>query len=231
MQTSEGNYILLDDTAFLEAASIYNIEHMPAQIITRSQIKTIHASIYIEKFDIALVNEFLARFPRAATRCCGRNELKHYKDCRRMVLSCKGARDISICFKKSNGGFLPSAMFDFIEFISSRCRFVSRIFPGRIRTANLKLRNEYNLLKIPGLTVDDLLAVAESDYRFPHGFLRFDFANRIIGIEYPIRILNEKVSLREKERFLRDLVNYRFNHQHPEYFESGVYLLNYLAKK
>ncbi len=107
---------------------------------------------------------------------------------------------------------------------------IRKVYSEKIRAVNIKSNQNYWSLKIAGLGLNHIKAAAWQRY-FPAGLIRFDYRSRIIGIEYPIKVLNESVSIREKERFLHDLVNFRLNNEQTEYIEGGVYLLNYLVRK
>ena len=228
---SNKNYLLLDDSAILKAAYELNINYLPAQIALPEQIKEIRAEIVIEDFEPGLVSDFMAIFPRTANVSNGRKGQKNIQNHIRLTLSKKGEKDIVINFPKTNSARIPAAFFNFFDFLKRHCRIVKRLASGRIRTANTKSNNNSWSLEVQDLSLGNIVSAVEVQRLFPAGLLRFDYGCRIVGVEYPVSILNEKVSIREKERFLNDLINYRLNSGHPEYIGGGVYLLNYLAKK
>lgn len=230
-EMSENKYLLADDSAILKAANDLNIKYLPAQLAHRNQIIEIRAEILVNNFELGFMDEFQQIFPRVARICKDRKDLRKYSKYVKLEMSFNGQKEAVICFPKSRPDRLPGAMFDFLRFLNRKYRLTRKIISKKIRAANIKALQNYWTLKLNDLTLEQIIDSAKIQHYFPPGFIRFDFGSRLIGVEYPISILNEKVSIREKERFLYDLVNYRINNGYAEYIEGGVYLLNYLVKK
>jgi len=224
------NFLLLDDSSILKAAEELDIKFLPAQMTNLNQIIDIKAEIFVENFRLDLVEEFVSIFPRAATICSDRKEIRQYQNDLKIIFFRKKEKDIMVCFRNFNSEMLPGAVFDFFDYLKRSCRMIRKVYSEKIRAVNIKSNQNYWSLKIAGLGLNHIKAAAWQRY-FPAGLIRFDYRSRIIGIEYPIKVLNESVSIREKERFLHDLVNFRLNNEQTEYIEGGVYLLNYLVRK
>ncbi|MCP4704714.1 MAG: hypothetical protein GY865_08900 [candidate division Zixibacteria bacterium] len=225
------NYLLLDDSSILKVAEDFDINFLPAQLTNQNQIIDIKAEIFIQNFKPELINEYLSIFPRVASICVGWKEIKQHKDDLKIVFSRNKEKDIAICFRNSNSEIIPGGIFDFIDFLKRSCQLTRKIYSNKIRTANIRPNQNSWSLKITGFNFNHVLSAVTSERCFPSGLIRFDYKCRVIGIDYPINVLNEKVSIREKEQFLYDLVNFRLNNDQTEYIEGGVYLLNYLVKK
>jgi len=231
MEISEHNYLLFDDSAILKAANDLKIKYLPAQLAHPNQTIDIRAEILVRDFELTFMDEFLQIFPRVAKICTDKKDLRNYKKYARLELTHYGHKDAAICFHKNDPDRLPGAIFDFLDFLGRKSQLIRKIISKRIRAANIKAHQNYWTIRLPELTLEQIIDSARNQHYFPPGFIRFDFGGRLIGVEYPIAILNEKVSIREKERFLYDLINYRLNNGYAEYIEGGVYLLNYLVKK
>ncbi len=227
------NFLLLDDSSILKVAKDFDIKFLPAQLTNQNQIMDIRAEIFIENFKPSLIEEFISIFPRVAAIYPSRKEIKQYQNQNdlKIVFSGKKEKDIIVCFRNLNSEMLPGAIFDFFDYLKRSCRMTRKIYSEKIRTANIRPNQNYWSFKIAGLNFNHIKAAVASQKYFPAGLIRFDYKCRVIGIEYPIKVLNERVSIREKERFLYDLVNFRLNNEQTEYIEGGVYLLNYLVKK
>ncbi len=225
------NYLLLDDSSILKVAEDFDINFLPAQLTSENQIMGIRAEIYVEDFTPELIDKFISIFPRVASICSCRKEINQHKNDLKMVFSREKKKDIVVCFKNYNSDILPCGIFDFFNYLEKSCRMSRKIHPKKIRTANIRPNQDFWSFKIEGLKFNHIKAAVTLHKYFPAGLIRFDYRCRVIGIEYPINVLNEKVSIREKERFLYDLVNFRLTNEQTEYIEGGVYLLNYLVRK
>jgi len=224
-------YLLLDDSSILKVAEDFDIKFLPAQLTNQNQIMDIRAEIFIEKFTPALIDQFISIFPRVASICTNRKEMKQHQNDFKIVFSRKKEKDIVVCFRNFNKEILPGGAFDLFDYLKRSCRMTRKLHLNNLKTANIKSNQDLWSFKISGLNFNHIKAAVALQKYFPAGLIRFDYRCRVIGVEYPINVLNERVSIREKERFLYDLVNFRLNNEQTEYIEGGVYLLNYLVKK
>ncbi len=219
-------FLLLEDTAILEAVRRLNLQFIPAQVVPLRRQKKIIANIALEGMNCSHINDFHQMFPRAFTIDQNGRE-SDVGECIVVSISRKNQPEMIMYFKRNSVGLISGAVFDFFRFLKLHCILNEKVYPGSIKNTNVKKSAESCLLSITGLMPNDLLFAVRQNFSFPAGLLRFDNGVRIIGIDYPIRILNEKVSIREKERFLLDLMNYRLSSGYSHFIKNGVYLLNY----
>ncbi len=224
-------YLLLDDSSILEAANRLNISYLPAQVTVPGRLIDIRAEVYADGWTYDLLEEFLRLFPRSAVVCRQKREIKHFSEPFKLAFRFKRKSDIYVCFRRCNSNEINGSLFDFFSYLGNHARLSGTFYTGSVKTANLKKSNDTCLLKVLDFDFDDLLRAALFGYRFPPGLFQFDYGCRIIGVDYPVSILNEKASIREKEKFFRDLVSYRFHSGYPEFIGSGVFLLNHPVKK
>jgi len=219
-------FLLLEDTAILEAVRRLKIENVPAQIISLKKHKKIKADISIRGMKQSYIDKFDKMFPRSFTVSKNIHNLKNFNG---IIVSIrqKNQFEKEMYFKRNGAGFISGALFDFFEFLDSHCTLEERINPTSVKTTNVKRCDEGCLLTVSNLTPGDLLFAARHNYTYPAGFLRFDYGVRIIGIDFPLKVLKENASVREKERFLYDLMSYRLNSGYSNFIKNGVYLLNY----
>jgi hypothetical protein len=219
-------FLLLEDSAILEALKRLKLEHVPAQVVPLKRQKKISANIALDGLNCSQIDDFHRMFPRSFT-------MEHNdpdgdtKNGIIVSIDRKNQTEITLSFKRNSIGLIPGSLFDFFTFLKTHCRLKEKIYPGSIKNTNVKCDSESCSMAVFGLMPSDLLFAARQDYSFPAGLLRFDNGVRIIGIDYPLRILNEKVPIREKERFLLDLMNYRLSSGYSHFIKNGVYLLNY----
>ena len=224
-------YYLIQDSSILEASARLNIESLPAQVISSEGELSFEGEIFTEGFTPELVDEFGRLFPKEIAVCSGKRELKKLGDFHSISISSENSADTFIAFKKVGDKCINRTMFAFFDFLQKSCRLSGSAFNRQIRTANLKKSNQWGLLCLVNMDFESLLNSVRQRYLFPAGMLQFDTGGRIIGVNFPVNILNERVSIREKERFLKDLVSFRFRTGYPEYIGGGGYLLNPSFKK
>jgi len=221
-------FLLLEDSAILEAIRRMKLKYIPAQVVPLKRQKKIAANIGLDGMDCSRIYDFYKMFPRAFTMAEkgaeGQNERGSYIT---VSIGRRNHPEMELAFKRNSVGLISGAVFDFFSFLKLHCSMNEKVYPGSIKNTNIKKKGESCSLSVNGLMPNDLLFAVRQNYSFPAGLLRFDNGVRIIGIDYPLRILNENVPIREKERFLHDLMNYRLNSGYSHYIKNGVYLLNY----
>jgi hypothetical protein len=219
-------FLLLEDAAILEAVRRLNLEYVPAQVVPLKRQKKIRANISLNGMNCSHIDEFSQMFPRTFTveqHGCESDVSD------RIVVSINrnDQSDIIMSFKRNSVGLISGTVFDFFRFLKMHCSLNEKVYPNSIKNTNVKKNSENCSLSVSGLLPNDLLFAVRQNYFFPAGLLRFDNGIRIIGIDYPLSILYENVTIREKERFLLDLMNYRLSSGYSHFIKNGVYLLNY----
>lgn len=139
----------------------------------------------------------------------------------------RGGEAFTVFLKRNAAGFLSASFFDFFGYIKRFCLPAEGISSPVSRAVNVKKRAGCGHIRIRDISLADLLFAARQGFRFPAGLLHFEHRLRIVGIDYPLTVLQDKVSPREKERFLYDLVNLRISSGYSRFIKSGVYILNY----
>jgi hypothetical protein len=216
-------YILIEDSAILEAAHRLELANMPSQISGNLECIKIEADFYVSGLERPLVDDFLARFPRSFNFANNGNRDKAPANSTRLHLTFADRSTAVIDFYKTSGAALSPFLFIFLEFIRRQREVAERIFPTDIKSANLKKRDGKAVLRFVNLSMNDLIFTARLGRLFPAGLLKFENGVRLMGINYPLSVLNESVSIREKEKFLLDLINYRLSNDHPEFIRNGIF--------
>ncbi|UCD18531.1 MAG: hypothetical protein JSV44_06380, partial [Candidatus Zixiibacteriota bacterium] len=222
-----GKFILLDSGAFLEAACRLKIRYLPAQVSTLSRSLKIEAKMLVNDWKSSLVQQFERMFPRAVTFS---ESPKLTEDCRNFTavsLAAEGCPELYGYFRKGKSGCLSGQIFTFFDFLGEKCTFSRYYYPGRLSGKTIKQANNGCRLEVVHLNHNDLLFAVNQKYRFPACLLKFEAGCRILGINYPVSVLNENVSIREKKQFLHELISLRLNMGQSEFIKSGVYILNY----
>lgn len=219
-------YIFLEQGAILEAARRLQIKQVPGQIAAIRKSSIIDAQIYASPLTESCLMKFAKMHPRAIEILDASNQ-NHFKSAVKIILTMADNREITVFFKRGEAGLIPLSLFNFFAFLKGQCTLSERVCIEKVRGANLKCFGQAGSLKVLNLTRDDLHFAAGVGYLFPSGLLKIDWGYRVIGLNFPVNVLNEKVSIKEKERFLFDLINYRLRSGHPSFIKSGVYLLNY----
>lgn len=227
----KNGFLLLQDSAILEAAVRLGITALPAQITPPRSMLKMSGEIFAEGFTPDLLDRFDSILPREIILTSSKKELQSYPDSFGLQFEVHNGADIFLAFRRNGSGTLNPALFDLFAFLGKSCHYTRSLYTGKIRTANLKQTKHWSRISLLNLTVDDLIYCGANDLKFPGGMLHIYSGTRIIGIDFPIDILNEKAPVREKEKFLRDLISYRFSTGHPEFIGSGVFLLNSPSKK
>lgn len=83
------------------------------------------------------------------------------------------------------------------------------------------------MIKIGNLKFTDAIWLGQNGFRLPSGFYHPDGICRVLGINYPIKVLKEKASIDDKQSFLHELIALRLESGRAESFSGGVFLLNY----
>ncbi len=231
LKVDRNEYLLLQDSAMLEAAKRLEILSLPAQINNLRNVLEVTAEIYSEGFTPDLIEKFIIGFPRETAVCNGKKDIKGYPDHVWLGITVNNEPEIFLGFRMTGCNQFSTVLFDFFEFVGKHCRYTQSIYNGHFRTANLKQSRHWSRLRLIDPDVGDLKYAGHLGYKFPATMLHFNTGYRIIGIDFPVNILNEKVPSKEKERFLRDLISFRFRTGHPEFIGSGVFLLNTPFKK
>ncbi len=199
---------------------------MPAQFSSRPSEVKIEANICISGLEYSALSEFIKKFPRSFNFVSNGNREKTLNGFTRINIAFADHQEATLDFRRSDLIPISPFAFLFMEFLRQKYEFAERVLPDDFKSANVRCLTGKSILSFSSLTGEDLFFAARHGYLFPAGLLKFENGIRIIGINYPLNVLNADAPVREKEQFLRDLVNFRLNSGHPEYIRNGIYFLN-----
>jgi len=223
----KNRYLLLEDASLLEAIRQTRVKYVPAQVIRLRKSLKIYAELIVEDFDKQQVMGFHAIFPRTSLIAEKSNNVSLLDTHTLISFAQKKDESFGILLKKGGGGILSPLVFDFLDYLSQCFLIRGMICPTDLRTVNIRKLPDYWLMRIINISPSDIRFAGQHGYLFPCGSLRVEIGERFLGINYPVQILNDGESTRQKEQFLYDLVNVRLQSGFSEYIKSGVYLLNY----
>ncbi len=231
MEVADNFYLLLQDSAILEAAARLGITALPAQVSIRKSKTAVFGEIYAEGFTNDLIVRFTSEFPRDTMVLTSRKDIRMYEKYDILAINVNGDSDSFLAFRRGREGHFSRLLLEFLDFIGKHCRYTQSIYNGTFPTANLKQPRYWSRLRLENMSIDSLISAGQQGTLFPANMLHFDSGYRIIGVDFPVAILNEKVPVKEKEKFLKDLISFRFRTCHPEFIGSGVFLLNTPLRK
>jgi len=220
-------YLLLEDGAILEAARRLKLRYLPVQTFFLPGSGPVKAGAYISDWDESLPGQFARYYPRALTVSEFSDAESGFPAGVGIMLRVDGRPLRWLSFTSSPSTHIPISLFDFLAFVARRCTLHRHRFPEHGRSDTIRLLPGNCQLEVVNLQESDLDFAVRHDFRFPSGLLWFDNIDRVLGINYPVRVLNENVPVRDKEQFLHELISLRLSSGHSEYITGGVYLLNY----
>ncbi len=78
----------------------------------------------------------------------------------------------------------------------------------------------------PYFSLPELAGLALHDVCLPRGIVRVNHPNRVLGVDYSLSVLREKVPASEKELFLRQMLQMRISSDRVNYYDGGVFMFN-----
>jgi len=220
-------YLLLDDAAILETAYRLKIDYLPVQINEFVNESNISAGVRIHKWNREFIDKFRMLFPRVFTSLISSGKPLNGRKLIEIIIVDSEKEPLRLWFKRDSKNRLPGAFFDFLAFLKHHFGFVHQHSIGNDNPISSGEMNNSAVLNCQDITAKDISCASESGYLFPAELLSFDCGSRILGINYPVHILNDSVPVEDKEQFLHELINLRINSGNTRYISSGVYLLNY----
>ncbi|UCD94555.1 MAG: hypothetical protein JSU69_00450 [Candidatus Zixiibacteriota bacterium] len=220
-------YLLLEDTALMEAVRMEGFTHIPAQIVPFSESLESTADMLIGGMQPVYLDDFRKLFPRDCAIGSGEADSGSEKFSTVISFSMKENQNLLICFRKNGAGVISPAVFSFFDYLKRHCTLIEKVYPGEVRAINLKQATGNCIMEAANITERDIHFAADRGLLFPSGLLKLEYGCRIMRIDYPVGILKADATLREKEQFLHDLVNYRLSSGCSRFLRSGIYLLNY----
>jgi hypothetical protein len=219
--------LLLDDAAILETARRLKIEYLPVQITEFKDDMKIPTGVCIKNWSRECIGKFRKVFPRVFASPVSSEESKHENRFAEIIITDSESEPLRIWFKRDSKNRLPGAYFDFLTFLKRHFGFSHCYCLDNRDSLSFARNKNIAIMNCPDITAGDIAAASASGHLFPAELFTFDCGSRILGINYPVHILNDSVPVEDKEQFLHELINLRINSGNTRYISSGVYLLNY----
>ncbi|MFH1699976.1 MAG: hypothetical protein ABIE07_05245 [Candidatus Zixiibacteriota bacterium] len=216
-------FLLLDDSCTIKALNTLNIDHVPVQIASKDKVSIYPWQKVVEGWHYPDLVKFCEKFPR----------------------------QIKILMEASGKLRRDEAEFRFRDRQVVRLRFVSDSFWVRADIycklykdiawsrksyrASLEYNHHLQFTEHPKASavifpicfnMDELSEFAQKGALLPRGIVRGDLPGRILGIDYSLAILKEKVGVEDKELFLRELIEMRMKADRTTYYFGKVFVFN-----
>ncbi len=226
-----GRWLLIQETSILEAARRLGLEAIPAQIISPADSPQVFLEILVKDSFISDIIAAAERFPRDVSIIKNKKDLRTNRG--NCVLALPGSEGTVqfLSFRRASHGCLTAALYDLLDLLDNRRALSPVMYFNPQKTANIKQFGIWRRIRLRDIKIEDLIAVAGRGRLFPAGALQFETGPRLMGIDYPLAVLQEKASLREKDHFLRDLLSLRLCSGYPEFLGGSVYLVYNTVKK
>ncbi len=218
---SAGRLFLLDDPALVDALVSLGVEHIPVQILTDEKQAAIVSEVYYDKIDRDLIEQFVSGFPRDISTQSDNAD----------ILSADiyfGKNDLlTLVFNKSSQDSIHQSFLNFIELLSNKACQIGQTGFHSFSSSNVRNFKERTMVRINNLSWSSIWKLHRENFLFPAGHLSFEFKGRILGIDYPLTILQSDNDPVLKRQFLDELMNFRQSSGNSRYFGNGVYIMNY----
>ncbi len=216
-------FLLLDNVSIFSALRALEVTHVPVQLARAADVSVHPWQRLVMGFTEDDLGAFCRLFPRkiqvddSAAGRLKRNQAEvrfaNGRKTRISILSPSALVRADIC------GKLHTAL--------SRSRRTCRVKVDYHDQAPFdRFLNASAVLFPPMFLLDDLATIARSGAYLPQGFVRIDQPGRILGIDYSLAILREKVSAEEKESFLQELLKLRVSTDRIAYYNGAVFMYN-----
>ena len=211
-------YLLTDDGSYLDALKRLSVDFIPVQVASVPNPPVMTGHIFLGKWDDNCFREFQRIFPRDAQIMA--DDSADPKD--RVYARTKFGEGIALGSSRRASGTLV----DFIAYLRQKAAIVRPNARNRAVT-DQKTGLAIVEMEFGNIGLRDVLKLGQSGFRFPSGFCRAECPCRVLGINYPIKVLKEKASVEDKQTFLHELIMLRMESGRAESFNGGVLLLNY----
>ncbi len=218
IEVVDGIYLLTDDGSYLDALKRLSVDFVPVQVVSIPNPPVMTGHIFLGKCDDGCFREFQGIFPRDTQIMT--DDSANPGD--RVYARMRFGEGISLGASRRSSGTLV----DFISYLRQKAAIVKPNARNRAATGQ-KAGSAIVEMEIGNLGFDEVLRLGQSGFRFPAGFCRAECPCRVLGVNYPIKVLKEKASVKDKQTFLHELITLRMESGRAESFSGGVLLLNY----
>lgn len=116
----------------------------------------------------------------------------------------------------------------FIESYQSFSPYL-KIYPDRLFIESAELFDLGTvLIALPSYSWDEIRSLSRGGLLFPPNCLNVAMDNRVIGLDFPLRVLKSNADMEEKREFLRQLIHLRLRSDRSTVFGGRVYFLGRL---
>lgn len=215
-----GRMYLLDNPSIKKALLRLKVSVSPVQVIDSFEDISISGRFYAENISREEIEQFIAGFPRDCR--IGKDETG-----KNLTISVRlNGSDLEFSFSQPDNNVLPYGFYRFIRFLKSNGNILPENFSSDYAGLNIRQHQVSLQIDIEGMTWDKISSTLAAGMSLPSDIFNFEFTDRIIGIDYPIGVLQSEGDPEEKQRFLYELINYRLNSGQFRYFKKGVILFN-----
>lgn len=222
----DDSYLLLEETAAFQALVEAGLKHVPVQICPEAGLRFISQTIGLTSFGYDDLLRLAARYPRqiAVGRRPGRAEgPTEYLN---VSLKFGDRPPVDVQLRHSSRTGCPLPLEYLFRSILRTGRYLPVVeLPRNSDTVTRKVSFTATL-SLPSFSIDDLKTAALADRLFPAGIVRVGSSFRILEIDFPMSVLTARISIAEKEAFLRELVMFREQALKTSFYEGRIYLLN-----
>lgn len=104
-----------------------------------------------------------------------------------------------------------------------------KIYPDKLFIESAELFDLGTVLvALPSYSWDEILLLTAGKILFPPNCLNVAMDNRVIGLDFPLRVLKSSADMEEKTEFLRQLIHLRLRSDRSTVFGGRVYFLGKL---
>jgi len=219
----DGDFLLLDNVSVLQALISLKVDHIPVQLADLDQVSVRPWQRLVMGLSIDDMMSFFEKFPRqmhmieAVNGSLEPNQLEVRFDSGERLRVDVRARSILVRAGICNMLYAE---------ISRR----HRTFRDKVNYRAQDPFKEYPevsaILFPPVFSLEELAYIARHNEHLPHGFVRTDQPGRVLGIDFSLSVLKERVSIEEKESFLCEMLKLRLSLDRVAYYNGAVFMYN-----
>lgn len=221
-EVADSLYLLTDDGSGLEALARLDVGFIPVQVEPVLGDSVFWGKIAVKEWRDDFLREFQRLFPRDTNPLPddGNPDYSIYARCYHGDIPGPG-----MAFKR-NGFHASQIVVYFIDYLRRHRALAAQVLRPFGGAPDMPAERSA-AVRIGNLKFTEAVWLGQKGFRFPAGFYHPDDICRVLGVNYPIKILNEKASVNDKQAFLHELIAFRMKSGRTESYNGGVFLLNY----
>lgn len=226
VQTAPEQYLLLEGTDVYGSLAKSSLPVLPVQVANSEMFDLLTTSIACCRFTHADFIHFVARHPNQIEIASGGQPLKTDSSFLTGTIVFDDNRELKVAFRNSSRAGCPTPLAALFAELESAGRYFQadddQPESGSV-TGHLPVSGK---LTLTDFELTELTSAALTDQLFPPHLIRINCRRRILGIDFPTRILLSELPIEEKESFLKDLIALRRQCHRTSVYTGEVYLLN-----